>query len=176
MRSLYEISQEYEAFLSQVDEYVALIEAGELPQEAFDDTIAGIRAELDDKIDAVACVVKNHLAMVEALQNEKRAIERRLSAEKKAVDRLCDYIGYTMRAAGKDKLQSPRNVLSFRRSEGVAIADLAAFLAWARENGRTDLLTVKEPTPALTEIKRAINAGEDIVGAVIEERYNLQIK
>jgi hypothetical protein len=80
-----------------------------------------------------------------------------------------------MARAGKSKIESARNVVSFRKSNGVVIEDQGAFVRWAAQE-RPDLLSFKEPTVSLTDTKKAILAGEIIPFATIAERNNIQIK
>lgn len=174
-RTLYDIAYDYNAFLAAMDDYVDAVEAGEIPADAIADTINAIEGELDEKLDNVACVIKNHNALLASLRAEKQALDKRIKAHTAAVDRLRAYVESAMRSVGKSKLETPRNVLSFRRSYGVRIESESDFIAWAQSE-RPDLLTYKAPTVSLTAVGDAIKAGEDIAGAVIEERYNLQIK
>jgi hypothetical protein len=174
-RTLYEISQEYQAFTDQLEQYIELIEAGELPEEAVFDTLEAIDAELESKIDNVACVVKSYVALIEALKVEKQNIDRRIKANTAAVDRLKAYMTEAMARAGKSKIESARNVVSFRKSNGVVIEDQGAFVRWAAQE-RPDLLSFKEPTVSLSDTKKAILAGEIIPFATIAERNNIQIK
>lgn len=48
---LYEISENYRAFMAAVD-------AGEIPEDAVADTLDGIEGAFDDKADAIACLIK----------------------------------------------------------------------------------------------------------------------
>ena len=72
-------------------------------------------------------------------------------------------------------METIRNKISFRKSESVLVADEGAFIAWAMKN-RDDLLTYKDPTINKTAIKKALSSGEEIEGAVIENKLNIQIK
>ena len=58
----------------------------------------------------------------------------------------------------------------------VSVPDERAFVSWALDAGREDLLTFKEPTTNKTAIKKAIADGEDIFGAHVFSKMNIQIK
>ncbi len=174
-RALYEIAQEYREFTERLEEYIELIEAGEIPEDAVLDTLDAIDAELESKIDNVACVVKDKLLLVEGLKAEKRSLDRRIKANEAAVERLKAYMTESMLRAGKKKIESARNVVSFRKSTGLTVSDSAAFIEWAKQN-RADLLKYTEPTISVSETKGALLAGDSVPFAEIEERQNIQIK
>ena len=165
---LYEIAKEFEDFISAV-------EAGEIPEEAINDTLESITALLEDKADNIACLIKNLKADAEAIRAEEINLAERRKAKEKRIDGLKTYLGETLRHAGYDKLETARNRISFRKSESVSVADEAEFIAWAAKN-RDDLLTYKEPAINKTAIKKALASGEEITGAFIESKQNIQIK
>ena len=165
---LYEIAQEYEAF-------IAAVEAGEIPEEAVADTLESITSMIEEKADNIACLIKNTMAEAEAIKAEEKALAERRKQKENLVDRLKTYLADTLTGAGYAKLETARNKLTFRKSESVAVEDEGAFIEWARK-GRDDLLTYKEPTLNKTAIKKALAAGEQIAGARIESKINLQLK
>ena len=59
--TLYEIAQDYQIFLEQ-------IEAGEIPEEAVEDTLDSMAGEFREKADQIACVIKNLRAEAAAYQ------------------------------------------------------------------------------------------------------------
>lgn len=165
---LYEISTEYNAFLEAV-------ENGEIPEEAMTDTLESITAILEDKADAVACMIKNLLAEAEAIKAEADNLKARYKAKENRAEWLKNYLSACLQRSNIPKLETARNVLSFRKSEPVTFADENAFIAWAQSN-RDDLLNYGKPTVNKTAIKKAIESGETFDGVQIEKKMNLQIK
>ena len=165
---LYEIAQEYEAF-------IAAVEAGEIPEEAVADTLESITSLIEEKADNIACLIKNTMAEAEAIKAEEKALAERRKQKENLVDRLKTYLAETLTGAGYTKFETARNKMSFRKSESVAVENEVAFIEWARK-GRDDLLTYKEPVLNKTAIKKALAAGEQIAGARIESKINLQLK
>ena len=165
---LYEISNEYLSLLEAV-------ENGDIPEEAIADTIESISSLFEDKADNIACLIKNLTAEAEAIKAEENNLAERRRAKEKRIDGLKTYLSEALCHAGYDKLETARNRISFRKSESVSVADEAKFIEWAAKN-HVDLLTYKEPTLNKTAIKKALASGEEIAGAVIESKQNIQIK
>ena len=165
---LYEITAEYERFLAAID-------AGEIPEEAIKDTLESIEALLEDKADNIACMIKQLKAEAAAIKAEEATLADRRKAKENTVERLTTYLSETLLAAGKTKIETARNKISFRKSASVVFDDEAAFVEWARDC-RDDLLTYKTPTVNKTAIKEAIANGEAVNGARIESKNNIQIK
>ena len=78
------------------------------------------------------------------------------------------YLLEQMQAIGTRKIESSRNVISLAKTAPMMVVD-DNFTSWAEANGRDDLLTYKQPEPNKSAIKDAIQAGEEIPFAHIEE-------
>ena len=146
---LYEIAAEYEALLNAV-------EAGEIPEEAIEDTIESIVSILEDKADNVACLIKNMTAEAEAIKAEEDKLAERRKQKEKRIERLKTYLADVLTRSGyTTKLETARNKMTFRKSEGVVFDDEAAFIEWAIKNN-DEFITYKAPTINRTAIKKAI--------------------
>lgn len=165
---LYEISAEYERFMREV-------EAGDIPEDCIEDTLEGIVGELEDKADNIACIIKDIDSDITAIATEKARLAAREKVLKNRADRLSRYLSDALLRADMREVNTARNRITFRKSEGVIIEDAAAFVAWATEN-RDDLLRYEQPKPDAAAIKEAIQHGAAIPGAAVEVRHNIQIK
>ena len=158
--NLYEIKSEIESLFSRVDEN------GELPDDIAEQ-IEQLAITEQEKIENTGLYIKNLLSDADAIKNEvDRLNERRQSMAHKA-ERLKNYLSDYLTNNNKDKFSTARIDLRFRRSEQVHIyqdADLPNTL-W-----RVKL----EPDKAT--IKKLLKAGENVPGAELVERQNLQIK
>ena len=163
---LYEIAQTYEDFMTAV-------ENGDIPEEAIADTLEAITAELDDKADNIACMLKNMTAECAAIRAEEINLANRRKTKERQCERLKNYLSETLLRAGYTKIETARNKITFRKSEKVILAD--DFIEWALANNRDDLLSYAEPTANKTEIKKALAAGAEIEGASIVAGQNIQI-
>lgn len=165
---LYEIANEYLAL-------VEAIENEELPEEAVADTLEAITAEIEDKADNIACLMKSLNAEAEAIREEEKRLAKRRQAKERVAERCKQYLSDMLLKVGIDKMETARNKITFRKSEPLDIND-EVFFKWAKDNGRFDLLSYSAPTANKTEIKKAIKNGTVIEGAVIRIAQNIQIK
>lgn len=164
---LYELTAELSEFLERVDE-------GDIPEEAISDTLESITMDIEEKADNIACVLKSLDAEISAIEEEAKKLTERAKAKEKAYGRIKEYLAENLQRVGMDKLETARNKITFRKSESVEI-DEGAFLGWADVH-RDDLLTYTAPKPNKTLIKKALKDGEEIVGAQIVVKSNIQIK
>ncbi len=165
---LYELAADYEAFL-------AAIEAGEIPEEAIIDTLESIESAIEDKVENIACLLKNLAAEAAAIKAEEDKLAERRKSKEKAHERFKAYLSDMMLKCGKTRFESARNKISFRKSDAVTIDDEEKFVEWAAME-HDEYLTYKNPSINRTAIKKAIESGVEIDGAHIEIRQNIQIK
>lgn len=126
----------------------------------------------DQKIENIGCWVKNLESEATAIKAEEKSLkERRTAAENKS-ERLRGFLAGFLNG---DKYSSPRVNITYRKSEALELAvDESVFVEWAAAK-RPDLIkTTIEPNK--TAIKDAIKGGEQIDGAHIAVRQNMQIK
>lgn len=165
---LYEIANEYIELLD-------MIENGDIPEEAIEDTLESMTFEIEAKVDNIACLLKNIDAEMVAIRAEEKRLAERRKAKEKAYDRLKDYLANTLLRLDIKKVETARNMISFRKSESVEIADENAFLEWASTH-RDEFLKYSTPTIDKTLVKQALKADEDIIGATLVTKQNIQIK
>lgn len=163
--TLYELSAEYAAFL-------AAVEAGEVPEEAIADTLDGLSGEFAQKVDNIACIIKELNARAAAIKEEAARLCERQTAAIRRAESLKRYLADAMQRTGMKKLETPRNALSFRRSTSVYIPDEEGFKQRHIELCRQEI-RVSIPKK---EIGDRLRAGEQIEGAELRESQNLQIK
>lgn len=165
---LYEIAADYENL-------ILAIENGEIPEEAIADTLDSITSLLVDKADNIACLIKNLQSDADAIKAEEKRLEDRRKSKERQVERLKAYLSDALLRSGNAKLETPRNRISFRRSECVVIDDMDGLMSWA-EMHDDDVLTFKEPTVNKTAVKACLEKGIKIDGVHIETKQNIQIK
>ena len=155
MASLYEINQ---AIMDCID-----METGELIDP---ERLEQLTMEKDQKIENVACWIKNLTAEAAAYKAEKAAFaEREVQALKKA-DTLKKWLSDAL--AGQ-KFSTAKCAVSFRKSEAVMVDDVNLIPA--------EMLRIKTTyEPDKTAIKNAIKSGREINGCMLVENTNIQIK
>lgn len=158
--TLYELMTGYKDFLLAV-------ENGDIPEDAIADTLEAIEASIDDKIDNTACVIKVLEAEEAAIKAEEDRLAKRRKAKEKAKERVKAYLSEMVLAMGKTEFESPRNKLSFRKSEETVCDKNVLDAKWMRKKETYE--------PDKVAIKNAILNGEKIPGAEIVVKQNLQI-
>ena len=154
MASIWEIDQE---ILACCD-----LETGEVIDP---ERLESLQMARDQKIENVACWIKNLLSDAEAIKAEKEALAKRQVAALAKAEQLKEWLA---NALGGQKFSSAKCAVSFRRSETVEVEDIALVPA--------ELLRVKTSIEAnKTAIKAILKDGQDVVGCRLVERINTQI-
>lgn len=148
-------------------------ETGELIDEGIENKLAELQMAEQDKLENVALYIKNLDAEADAIRAEEKALAERRRSKEKRVDGLKSYLTDYLTENERDKFETARVKLSFRKSEVVDV-DAKLFLPWAEKEDR--FLRYKEPEVDKTELKKALKEGAAVPGAVILTRKNLQIK
>ena len=161
--SLYEITGEYLRVLDslEIDE-----ETGEILNADELDSIAGA---FEEKTENLACYIKNCDAFIANLKAEDTNLARRRKSAEKKVEYLKGVLTACMDAAGRNLLETARVRLSFRKSVAVSIEDEAILpdkFVIVTSQARADKVA----------IKKAIQSGQEVAGAVLVENRSLQIK
>lgn len=158
---------------ADIRSFIAAVESGEIPAEAIDDTLESFDMMFEDKVENIACLIKELDAEAAAIKAEAANLTERAKAKANHAESLKRYLHGSMMALGKEKVETSRCKVSFRRSEKVVTNE--EFLDWALAENDS-LLTFKAPEPNKTAIKAYIKGGGDVVGAYIEPTLSLQVK
>lgn len=162
--SLYEINAQIEqAWGAAVDP-----DTGEIINEKALQELDGLTMQREEKLENLALFYKNLSAEAEALKAEKMRLAARQAAAEKKAEGIKKYIAASMDSAGGEKIKTSKVAISWRKSESVSV-DANAFLP-------EEYVTLREPIPNLTAIKKALKAGEQIDGATLVASNNIQIK
>lgn len=163
MRSLYPLSELYQNL-----ERSLTLSSGEITPD-IELLFSQIQTEKDDKLEALACLLKNANAEIEMYQKEElrlRKIRESIEARTQKLEALAEHL-----LPHDEKWSSGVHKLSFRESKVAEVLDYDIrdlpheFLRYK---------TTMEPDKA--KIKAAIESGTLVPGAQISTRYNLQIK
>lgn len=155
--SLYEISNAYQE-LENMDDDIDVSEC-----------LDRIKADMVTKSTNIIKFIRNKEILVSGIDEEIK----RLQGLKKTVinhnDKLKDYVSFVMQKDGIQKLETPIGNFSFRKSNAVEILDESLI-------GDEYIKKVVKTSPDKTKIKKALESGENIQGATIIHKQNLQIK
>jgi hypothetical protein len=121
------------------------------------------------KVDRVGAVLASLDSVAESAKREIERLRARQQAAEKTAARLEGYVLHVLRARDGRPLKGHTVTFSVRHSEALIIDDPNAVPdRWKRTTVTIDI--PKDP------IKKAIKAGENVPGAHVEQRENLQRK
>ncbi len=92
---LYEISKALNAFIEAYEQ-------GEIPAEAYKDTLQGIEMEFEDKAEQIAKIIRNFEADNMGLQSEIDRLQAMATSNSSQIKYLKNYLFEQMKAIGKD--------------------------------------------------------------------------
>jgi hypothetical protein len=153
MATLYEIDK---AILECVD-----AETGEIID---DKALEELELARDNKIENIACWIKNLKADAESYKKEKEVFIQKEKAAKNKAESLKRYLEM---ALGGEKFKTSKVSISYRKSEIIEIDEIEKL---------SDKFIKIEKKADKKAIKVAIKEGAEIVGARIVENNNIQIK
>lgn len=156
--NLYEIDGQISGLIDPETGEIMDIEAFEL-----------LSMERDQKIENIACWVKNLKSDVAELKAEEKSLAERRAAKEDKAERLAEYLTQILNGS---KFESARCKVGFRKSARLVIEDEGAF---ARSCDPSYLIQ-QPPKLDKAGIKDAIKSGAHFDGAVIVEANNIQIK
>lgn len=172
---LYETYLELEMLWSQLEGILAgeqieghdgLPLSDDVALEWFEKTLRDIEDERDEKAIRIACMIKNFRAEAEALKAEKQRLAKRQQVAERGVERLTTYLEQFLGAGVKVK--DARASISWRSSTSVH--------CWADPGMLPKEYQRVKVEPDLTAIKTALQSGEEVAGAELKSRQNIQIR
>lgn len=129
------------------------------------DRLDCLQIERSEKIENIACWIKNLKSDAEQLKVESdNLLQRRRVAENKA-ESLKTYL---QKALEGEKFKTPKVAISYRKTKSVDVNDISQLPEWA--------LKFSDPVPNKTEIKKKIELGQSVPGAEIKEYQSMIIK
>ena len=183
MSSLYQINEKVDSIMAKIqsafDEATGEIIDEELYTESQKE-LDNLEIAQNEKIENIACYIKNLTAEVSVLDNEAKVFLQRKKAKENQLKRVKEYLANFLKLKGIKRIETPKAVLSFRKSEVLEITDEEELLEYGKYRG--DFLKYREPEIDKAELKKYIKLCIDIdedempKGARIVEKQNLQIK
>lgn len=161
MKTLFEITQE-------VIELASLLEEGEFTPE-LEQQLAITRDELDSKAENYVKVIRSVEGDISVIDDEIKRLKEIRDGKSRVVDRMKEALSTAMTAFKVDKIETALMKLFFRKSESVEILDETL----VPEQYKLSRVVVN---PDKILIKKLIKSGEEIPGAEVVEKLNLQIK
>jgi hypothetical protein len=151
-----------------------LFEIDEALQECFDAETGEIlditrfedlQLEREQKLENIACWIKNLEADAEALKAQKMTFAERQKETENKAERLRNYLQYALQ---NTNFKTVNVEVKFRKTQKVEVPDVYKL----DEN----FLKYSEPTADKTAIKKAIQDGQAVEGATLIENISMSIK
>lgn len=163
MSALYELAADFQAVAKHLEEI-------EMDAETIRDTLDGYSADFDNKVIAIASLIRNIDANVAAIKEaEANMIARHKAMERKA-DWLREYVVENMNAIGKTNVDCPLFEVKVRVNQPSVVIDDEAAIPAKYINQKIVV------SPDKKALKQAIEAGEDIKGVSLVRSNTLSIK
>lgn len=159
--TLYNIQNEQKAIMAEIE-----MNDGELTPEILE-RIQFVEERFDEKAANYALVIKTYEDNSDILAKEIKRLQELKKREDSKVELLKQRIKEAMIQFGLEKVETPMMKISFRKSTAVEILD---------ENAIEAKYSKFSTTPDKVAIKKALEAGEQVLGAVLVENQNIQIK
>lgn len=163
MTTLFAIAADYRAAAAKLADL-------DLPPEVVADTLESLSGDLELKAQNVAAMVRVIEADASAVKQWAKDANERAKAMEARAERLRDYLSQTLESCGIEKIEGPGIRISWRKSSAVVIDEQGLIPA--------QYMRQPEPPPPAPDKKAigdAIKAGQEVPGAHIEQRRNLQI-
>lgn len=136
------------------------------------EALDALTMERDQKLENVACWIKDLTAEAKAIREEEKALaERRQKTENKA-ERLKGYLDHALQGQA---FSSPRCKVAYRSSTSTVWDNEERVLNWLRRNRHKECYTTKT-TLSRSGIGDLLKQGVEIPGARLEQKMNLNVK
>ena len=169
MASIYNISSDLKKIYEDLDNGNGIdLETGEIKPEIMQQ-LSISRNELEVKAVDYGYVIKAFDDEIGIIEKEIERLEERKAYVKKNKEKMKQIVGGAMEEFGITKIKGDTLQLSFRKRESVEVFD-ENLLDEKFKKEKTEISIDK------TAIKNAIKNGENVQGAKIIEKNNLQIK
>ena len=162
MASLYEINQSILNCVEVEPGTTVNMETGEVIDL---EKLSLLKMERSEKIRNIALWIKNLKADAKALKEEKEAFYKRQKAAENKAAQLERYLANVLDG---EKVKETEFSIGWRKSKAVTITD--------EKKSPEAFLIAQPPKVDKTAIGKALKGGEDVPGAELEERVNIQIK
>ena len=159
MAALYELEGMLRDFELDID-----METGEILNA---DELDALQMERDKKIEQYALWYKNLDAELEACKRERQSFEKREKRAKRSMEWIKSQLDATLSG---QQFKTDKVVIKYRKSESVELDD-----DFISQHQTDDRFIITEYKASKSAVKEAIKNGEEVKGAQIITKNNIQI-
>lgn len=167
--SLYQMTSDYKRFTE-------LVESGEISAEDMQDTLDSLAEDINTKLDNTCSFIKELKMQIEAMKKAKAEFDARIKEKENIIERLQYNITNCMINSGMKKFESTNHKVTFKPSDAVVITDEKLLFDYLRRDYPDAIRITEKQEVDKKAVAKIINDGGQIGGAIIEHRYNPQIK
>jgi len=160
---LYELTNEYNSALTTLTD-------SDFDLQTINDTLEGLKGELEIKAKNVAAFIENRKAEIDAVKAASKKLADRAKSEQKHLDGLIGYLKYNMEQSEITEIRSPELVLKIKNNPPSVVIDNEEVVDNKFKSSKWVVSIDK------TAIKKELQAGNDVEGAHIEQKTRLEIK
>lgn len=131
--------------------------------------------EFEQKAENVAQYIKGLNVEIDALASEIKTLQSRKKAKENKIERMKKYLKDCMLMTNINKIETAKCVVSVRNNaESVSISDEKEFINQYKDSHK-EYFKFK-PEISKTEIKKLLQSGEKIEGAILERTQSVIVK
>lgn len=163
--ALYQIADQYLQDLEKLSDL-------DLPEDVVRDTLEGMRGEMQEKCTSVAAFIRNTESLAAQIKQAEEAMATRRKALEKRAESIREYLLTNMQRTGINKIESPWFKIAIQKNPASVVIDDPIMLD-------SRFLRQPEPPPPAPDkkaIKEALQAGEVVEGAHLEQTERVTIK
>jgi chromosome segregation ATPase len=155
--------------VGQYNELQAMIEDGEIDEQALADTLESIEGEIEVKADNIARLVKNLEAEEEAFKTEQDRLARKKQSISNKITSIKGYLFQQMTAIGKDKIKGTIFTVALQNNPPSLLV---------AEDAEIPMKYWKQIEPVVDKrlLLEDIKAGEQIEGVSLQQTKGLRIR
>jgi len=168
--NLYAINAEIEKILNND---IVDAETGEILDEDLFEKLDRLEEDQSIKMENIACFIKNLLSDAEQLNAEEKALMERRKVKENKAKRLTRYLEDNMLRFEKEKFETPKCVITFRKSKKVVVTNEKQFCE------KFPIYEKEKITKSIDKvgIRKALKDGADFNGlAKMQTFKNINIK
>ena len=142
-----------------------------MPEEDINEMIEVLKMDREEKIENIACLIKEIKKEAEALDQAKKEMAARYDSWVKARQRRIDFLKNYMEANMEtdEKIKTVRASIFWKKNPGSVQVDFNYL--------PTAFYKIRDPEADKTAIKKAMDAGQDVPGAwILEGESHIQIR
>ena len=173
MSNLYEIDATIKEAIDKGYDMAFVDENGEFKQADYDEWLDRLKIEETQKLENIACYVKDLISEANAIKAEEKALAERRKWKENKAERLAMYMDGFLRMKEWKRFETARCAVSYRKSTALEVTEEPLLTEWLKLHDEF----LKHPEPILNkaELKKYAKT-HDVPGVELVEKQNIQFK